>query len=244
MSEMKQLSTAQLEAFDTEYVRGAGWDAVTTAIDRDFPSDEFTFMDIGGGNGVFTDRILERYPRSRALLLDNAAGLLSINKPHPRKTIIDDTAANLASHLSDNTVDLVFINWVLHHLVSPTWRGTRGNVTTLLGALASDANVRRVCVFENSYNGLVFNNLPGRLIFESTSLKWLSGFTRRMGANTAGVGVAFRSRRAWERLFDCVFRPGSTVATDFEPWPNPLLHRLFLHSGRVHVTMFWITVKR
>ncbi len=125
MNDLKQLEPDQLEYFNNENVIGRQWDVLFGLIESRFPGKTFTFLDIGGGNGLFTDRILDRYPRSRAILLDNATNLIKINKPHPRKTIVTDSAANLEKYLRAETVDLVFINWVLHHLVSASWRRTR-----------------------------------------------------------------------------------------------------------------------
>ncbi len=52
------------------------------------------------------------------------------------------------------------------------------------------------------YDGAVFDALPSHLIYELTASKALAGITWRMGANTAGVGVCFRSKRGWEKVID------------------------------------------
>ena len=111
MNELKHLSADQLESFNTEYVNGVFWDTVVDHINRCFTTGEFVFLDIGGGNGVFTDRVLKHYPLSKAILLDNATNLIEINTQHPRKTIIMDSVENLESYLKTYTVDIVFINW-------------------------------------------------------------------------------------------------------------------------------------
>lgn len=59
---MKQLEDSQLETFDTEYVNNKRWAIVKEKIDKDFPDGNFTFLDIGGGNGKFADRLLKAYP--------------------------------------------------------------------------------------------------------------------------------------------------------------------------------------
>ena len=70
---MEQLDDEQLQGFDTEYVTDQRWVPVKRCIDRDFPGGYFTFLDIGGGNGLFTDRILANYPKSTGVVLDNSA---------------------------------------------------------------------------------------------------------------------------------------------------------------------------
>ncbi|HYN79130.1 MAG TPA: hypothetical protein VES73_15210, partial [Lamprocystis sp. (in: g-proteobacteria)] len=52
-------------------------------------------------------------------------------------------------------------------------------------------------VFENYYPGLLFDDLPSRLIYTLTASTLLKSFTERLGANTAGVGVCFHSMKAW-----------------------------------------------
>ncbi|MDR1719614.1 MAG: class I SAM-dependent methyltransferase [Dysgonamonadaceae bacterium] len=240
MDKLKQLSSDQLESFNTEYVNGELWDAVVNFIDRDFITGEFTFLDIGGGNGMFTDRILAHYPKSHAILLDNAKNLIEINKENPRKKIILDSVENLETYLSVNHVDIVFINWVLHHLVSNTYRQTRQNIENTLKVIRSHRDVHYLAIFENMYNGIWFDNLPSRLIFQLTSFKPAKMLMKRMGANTAGVGVSFLSMKKWMSIFDALFGRGSYQRVDFGLWNVPLIRKLFLHIKTIHMSLFWI----
>ena len=244
MNELKQLSSEQLNSFDTEYVNGILWDRVVNFIDRDFGDKAFTFLDIGGGNGVFTDRLLDKYPKSQAILLDNATNLIEINKHNPRKKIILDSAENLEIYLKENHVDLIFINWVLHHLVSDSYSKTRHNVLNILKTVKNNPNVKYFAVFENMYNGILFDNLPSKIIFYLTSLKSIKAIVRRMGANTAGVGVAFLSKKTWTNIFTNVFGKNSFEVVDFESWKIPFLRQLFLHIKTTNMSLFWISLKK
>ena len=51
------------------------------------------------------------------------------------------------------------------------------------------------------YQGWVVENVPGRLIYHLTSAKLTASLARRMGANTAGVGVCFLSKHQWLMTF-------------------------------------------
>ena len=73
---MKKLDDSQVESFDTDYVTGARWETVKARVDRDFPGGDFRFLDLGGGNGVFTDCLLEAYPKAQGTVLDNSELLL------------------------------------------------------------------------------------------------------------------------------------------------------------------------
>ena len=240
MNEMKQLNEDQLETFNTEYVNGKFWDAVVNYIDQYFTTGEFTFLDIGGGNGVFTDRILERYPQSKAVLLDNASNLIEINTKHPRKTIILDSVENLENYLNTYDIDIVFINWVLHHLVSNTYKKTRNNIANTLAIIKRNKHVKYLAIFENMYNGLLFDSLPSRLIYQITSLQSVKQVARKMGANTAGVGVSFLSKKTWIKLFSAIFGEVNISVIDFHYWDVPVIRKIFLHIKNIHMSLFWI----
>jgi len=241
MNELKQLSEDQLESFNTEYVNGVFWDAVVSMIDKHFATGKFTFLDIGGGNGVFTDRILAQYPQSEAFLLDNASNLIEINTQHPRKTIILDSVENLEKYLNTYEIDIVFINWVLHHLVSNTYKKTRSNIVNTLSIIKKNKQIKYLAIFENMYNGILFDSLPSRLIYQITSLKSVKLLTRKMGANTAGVGVSFLSKKMWIKLFGTIFGENNNISViDFHFWQVPFIRKLFLHIKNIHMSLFWI----
>lgn len=240
MSELKQLSEDQLESFNTEYVNGDLWDAIVQLIDNFFKTGKFTFLDIGGGNGVFTDRILNHYPQSEAVLLDNASNLIEINTLHPRKTIIMDSVENLENYLNNYEIDIVFINWVLHHLVSNTYKKTRSNIVNTLTIIKRNKNVKYVAIFENMYNGILFDTLPSKLIYQLTSLQSIKLLARKMGANTAGTGVSFLSKRTWTKLLSAIFGSSNLHVTDFGLWGVPFIRKVFLHIKSIYVSLFWI----
>ena len=240
MNELKQLSEDQLETFNTEYVNGVFWDAVVNQIDKYFATGRFTFLDIGGGNGVFTDRILKHYPQSEAILLDNAPNLIEINTQHSRKTIIMDSVENLENYLSNYKIDIVFINWVLHHLVSNSYKKTRSNIVNTLSIIKRDKQIKYLAVFENMYNGIVFDSLPSRLIYQITSLQSIKLLARKMGANTAGIGVSFLSKKMWMELFGNIFGKTNIDVKDFHFWKVPVIRKIFLHIKNIHMSLFWI----
>jgi hypothetical protein len=240
MNDLKQLNTDQLESFNTEYVAGESWDAVVRLVDKHFATGIFTFLDIGGGNGVFTDKILNHYPLSKAILLDNAPNLIEVNTLHPRKTIIMDSVENLEKYLNEYTVDIVFINWVLHHLVSNTYKKTRNNIVNTLSIIKRNEHVKYVAVFENMYNGIFIDSLPSKIIYQITSLQSIKRLTRKMGANTAGTGVSFLSKQIWTKSLSAIYGNINIHIIDFEIWKIPVWYKIFLHIKNIYVSLFWI----
>lgn len=240
---MKLLDETQVEAFDTEFVDDCRWPLIEQYIEQTFGSESFSFLDIGGGNGTFTDRILERFPLAQATVLDSSAHLISKNQLNPRKKCICDSVENLKN--INEKFDLVSMNWLLHHLVSDTYAQTRVNQIMTLKAIHNLLTPRgKLSIFENIYHGWIWRQLPGRLIFFLTSLKSISFITRRLGANTAGVGVCFLTKSEW---ISSIENADLKVLKYNEPddwsWEIQLIWKLFLHVKERRIGHFWIGPK-
>jgi SAM-dependent methyltransferase len=237
---VRQLENEQVKTFDVEYVDEDRWSVVKRQIDADFPDGEFRFLDIGGGNGVFADRLLALYPKSSGAVLDNSELLLSRNTSHNRKALLLKSAEDLSTIAG--SYDLISCNWVLHHLVDSSYSRTRAHQLKALSEMKRLlTNKGRISIFENNYFGWALNDLPGRLIYELTSSKLLASVTRRLGANTAGVGVCFLSQDEWLRTFA---RAGLSVRTYAEPdkwrWPVKWYVKALLGLKRVVAAHYWI----
>jgi hypothetical protein len=238
---IKKLSDTQLETFDTEYADGDRWNLVKALIERDFPDGRFTFLDVGGGNGRFADRLLSTYPRSSGCVFDNSEVLLAKNSPNPRKEIYCESVEGLGA--LKRKFDLISVHWLLHHLVGDSYTLTGRHQ---LGALLNIAHLLtergRVSVFENNYMGWLLSDLPGRLIYHATSARSLAAMTRKLGANTAGIGVCFHSKKQWMRMFEAT---GFDVANYREPdaWKRRLrwYWRVFLLIKDVRVGHYWLS---
>lgn len=235
---MKQLKDSQLKTFDTEYVDKKRWKIIKEQIDKDFPDGDFSFLDVGGGNGVFADRLLKYYPKSKGTVLDNSQLLLNKNVSDSRKTIICDSVENL--NKLETKYDLICFNWLLHHLIGNSYLDTRKNMYTAIDTVVPLLTDRgRVSIFENMYNGLVVDGLPSLLIFTLTSSKAIAGFIKKMGANTAGVGVCFLSQKQWTKVLD---RTSLKLLkyTDDDKWSISLKLNVLLHIGNIRCGHFWL----
>ena len=241
---VRQLNDEQLEAFDAEYIRPHQWPHLIDPLARFFGRDgHFSLLDIGGGNGVFVDRILAEFPNATATLVDNAQTLLNRNRLHPRKKLMLGSADDLTKLFAGQRFDAASLHWVLHHMVVRSWRRSTETQVRLLRdvrGLLSDRG--RLSVLENMYQGRVVPSFAPWAIYQLTSSRALAAVTRRGGANTAGVGVAFRDRASWLRTFD---EAGYDVAESaaFEDWELSRAQRL-LTVGRVYVESFWLTPLR
>lgn len=124
--------------------------------------------------------------------------LLSRNRKHLRKNIVQGTFQS--AELSSYGFDVIQFNWVLHHFVSDSYAKTRAlQLAALREAKQLLRPGGRIIILENFYDGFLFDNLPSRLIYSLTASKWLSPLIKHAGANTAGVGVCFNSKKTWEK---------------------------------------------
>lgn len=241
-NDVKQLDDDQLQEFDWEFVDDAKRKNIYQYIDAEFPDGKFTFLDIGGGNGAFVDRVLEEYPHSQGVVLDNSELLIEKNKPHERKKVVLGSATDLTT-LFDQKFDVIFTNYVLHHLVSDGYHKTRQNqIDTLNAARAILTDKGSISIFENIYDGFLLKWLPSYLIFFLTSAKFLAPLVRKLGANTAGIGVCFLSKGQWHKAIRKA-RLGINGYTDHRSFNLSLFKRVFLHLGNVRGGHFWCKPK-
>jgi len=164
-----------------------------------------SILDVGGGAGLISDHLIELLPGAHVTIVDDSELVLARNKHHARKNLIHGSALDLTDAVADQHFDLVIINDLLHHLVAPTLRESRDNTVRCLRAarelLSEDG---RILIYEITMEGWWPGVDPGDLIYALTRTRVppLTAIFRRLGANTAGVGVAFRSRSGWRKVFD------------------------------------------
>jgi len=236
----RMLDDDQLRTFNIEHICDGEWDIIKPVFDASFAGREFSFVDVGGGNGLFADMVLAAYPAARGVVLDPAEILLRENKPHPRKELTLARAETMDELFGQRKFDLILFNWILHHLVLDSHAKTTAlqrNVLAKARRLLKPGGA--VSVLENLYDGSVVDGAPSRLIFELTSSKTLKPLVRRLGANTAGCGVCFRSRKAWRK--DAA-RSGLAVKEFIQLTPKPIgmVKELLLHVGFVGHGFFWL----
>jgi len=239
---LKSLDKCQLEVFNCTKrpLPGYIYSVVKECIDEDFPDGEFRFLDMGGGVGRLTDKILDEFPKSRGLVLDNSEYLLSKNRVHNRKTLLCASAQWVDTIFADRRFDIVFIHDLLHHLVCETYKDSRQAIlNTLVLTKMMLSSCGRVSVWENLYSGAIVDSLPSHIIFHVTSSKLLCRLTKRLGANTAGVGACFLSEKQWHTVLN---NAGLRVLK-YKDVNQPCLvspcKKILLHIGSYVAAHFW-----
>ena len=195
-------SEEQLDPFDSEF---RDWPAYRDLLDKVLsPTDDATVLDVGGGNGRFLDAVLTNFPNCVGVLVDNSDYMLSKNISHVRKRLVHASALDVDGSIAAGSCNVITFNVILHHLVGRTYQSAMDSVVkALTNAARLLAPGGRIVVYEQVYDGLVPGVEPGAIIFAVTRIR-IPAFVRvarRFGANTAGVGVYFRSRNSWMRVF-------------------------------------------
>lgn len=190
------LADQQTEAFDVEYVIPQLWALIEPHLNARLGRPS-RFLDVGGGNGVFTDRVLDAFPQSNGVIVEPSQTLRERNAPRPNKTLVPGTFQSAVLDPGQR-FDVIFFNWVLHHFVGDSYAKTQALQLAGLRRARDLLTVDGcVVVFENYYPGLLIDDLPSWIIYTLTASRLLKRVSQRLGANTAGVGVCFHSRNAW-----------------------------------------------
>jgi hypothetical protein len=111
------LNEEQNPAFDAEFHSREELETKFVLLERLNEDKPFNVLDLGGGNGVFVDQLLSRFPRSSATIVDVSVSLLEKNKPSDRKELIHDAIEYIRNLLVGRTFDYITMNWVFHHPV-------------------------------------------------------------------------------------------------------------------------------
>jgi ubiquinone/menaquinone biosynthesis C-methylase UbiE len=197
------LNETQYAAFDTEFHSPGELENKFLLLEELVKDKPFNVLDLGGGNGFFADQLLARFPKGFVTIVDISSLLLAKNRPSNRKELIHGSIESMSNILAGRTFDCITVNWVFHHLVGNNYRACRQNCLDTLMQCKKILNPNgMLLVAENMFDGYLRSNLPSHLIYTITVIRW-PWFVRlaKRFFNTAGVGVCFASRRAWQHMF-------------------------------------------
>lgn len=234
-AEQKTLSPAQIVAFRSPmYVKeqAAQFAQLTSGI-RLNPAK--AIVDVGGGCGYLAAQ-LQQDTGLPVRVLDMDQESLDTCRSMGVVEAVHGDALNPPIR-GDEAV--VCMNLILHHLIGTNEATTRVLQKKALSAWRGKSDY--VFVNEYVYDSFGGYDIPGRIIYGITGSKALSAlvrvitipkFLRHLRANTLGLGVRFRSRRSWLRIFD---ECGYEVIGETPGWeervPKPL-RAMLLKSNR------------
>jgi 2-polyprenyl-3-methyl-5-hydroxy-6-metoxy-1,4-benzoquinol methylase len=113
----------------------------------------------------------------------------------------------------DRQFDLICFSDVLHHCICPTYQETRDLQTTILkNAKTLLSPNGSIIVSERIVNSWLPYDYSTKLIYNLTRSKSIASIIKLLGANTAGVGVAFMSKERFKKLCNDA---GLTIIEEF-----------------------------
>jgi SAM-dependent methyltransferase len=167
----------------------------------------FSMLDVGGGTGFFANAIKTEFPHAEITILDldeqsvMKGTKLGLNAIHG--SIIDPPAA-----IRSRKFDVISLNLMLHHIIGDDdWSTLALQRCALTRVCELLANQGHIFLHEICYEGRLFRDSSARLIYQVTASRCLGKALKLVGkampalsANTAGVGVRFRSMHGWSVL--------------------------------------------
>ncbi len=86
---VRQLDAQQTTSFDTECIDKGMFEVLTKQLNMLYPTQQpFHLLDVGGGNGMYADKILNHYPNAQVTLIKPEASLIAKNRPNPNKHLV------------------------------------------------------------------------------------------------------------------------------------------------------------
>ena len=156
-------------------------------------------LDVGGGVGTFASHVCTLVPNCRITIVDKSVLARDGFNANPALDFIEGDFLTLDE---STQYDFIIMKTVLHHFIG------EGEQATRAAQKAALQKARRLLkpdgvllVEENFYEDFFSRDLIGRLILFLTQPRLIEPVIRRLGANTAGEGVRFRSYNGWKALF-------------------------------------------
>jgi ubiquinone/menaquinone biosynthesis C-methylase UbiE len=125
MIDSKRQTVAETQKFfereAVNYAAGAEGkegDELKLMMIRDLARPGDRLLDIGGGNGYFTDRVLAETDIREACLLDISHTMLALNRRKHNKELVQASALNMP--FKKGSFEFIHFDAVLHHIVGTT----------------------------------------------------------------------------------------------------------------------------
>lgn len=169
---------------------------------KQLDKQELTGLDVGGGIGVFAKTVIDQCPEKDVSFTVVDPGL-SAAEQRVESTNISYELNTFDAFTSEQQYDFIVFRLVLHHLIG---KDSQDTLETQRAALVKAKSLLKeggvLFIVENFYEPMLGEDTTSKIIYRATSSKAIAGLTRRLGANTAGEGVRFRSLQSWTTLFE------------------------------------------
>ncbi|MCM1047003.1 MAG: class I SAM-dependent methyltransferase [Clostridiales bacterium] len=187
--------------------------------------ETLTILDIGGGAGYFAKELLRRVTAkdSKVCRID-----IYVIDTHRYDTwndndesihFIEGDAMDIELICGGGTLDYIFCNMFFHHLLGDSFKQSEMFRKDLINKMKKVLKAGgKIGIIDNINDGLLWDQASCRILYFLTATKnpIVVKVCKRMGSNSAGVGVCMLSRKMWHEL---VNGAGMRIidSTDSEP---------------------------
>lgn len=162
-------------------------------------------LDIGGAGGRFAALLHEYFRGNCDITVLDIEEYETLGKISAPIRFIKGSVFDVKQYFKPRSFDIVFSNYVFHHLMDNSYHETIGGIKLALEKIKEClAPGGILCVSECFYHNLLAGDVSGFIIYRLSRLK--SPFTVRLlnklGSNSAGAGVCFLPERKWRKVFE------------------------------------------
>jgi ubiquinone/menaquinone biosynthesis C-methylase UbiE len=200
---IKTINSRQKELYET-YEEGSAkiyLDNYSSVLEKIKTKDEIKILDIGGASGHYAMELYNYLAeKKRKITVLDSAKYETWERYSKEIEFIEESVDNIENLFSENTFDIVFANRVFHHLVRGTWKETIDGIKKTTREIYQIVNNDGwLCITDHFYNGMMYDKSSSRIIYGLTScpLSAVVKMCKKLGAESAGVGVCFLSRKTW-----------------------------------------------
>lgn len=202
-SSIKIINSHQKDLYEDYEKRSAEiyLDSYSDVLEKIKIKDTIKILDIGGASGHYAARLYNFLDgmKRKITVLDSTeydAWETYSNKIE----FVKGSSDSIDKLFEENTFDIVFANRVFHHFVKGSWKETLDEIKEILRKIYQILNRDgRLCITDHFYNGMVYDKSTSGIIYGLTgcSIPAIVKICKKLGAESAGVGVCFLSKKMW-----------------------------------------------
>jgi SAM-dependent methyltransferase len=165
---------------------------------------EINILDIGGASGYFAMGLYKYFNEKNCkIVVFDSTKYDTWSAFSDKIDFVESSVDNLGKYFLDETFDIVFANRVFHHFVRNTWKETIGGINKVIGTIYSKLKKDGYfCILDHFYNGFMFDKITSKIVYSLTScnISVIKYICKKFGAESAGVGVCFLSKKMWKNI--------------------------------------------
>jgi ubiquinone/menaquinone biosynthesis C-methylase UbiE len=192
------------EGYEEESVSGYFY-RYNSVFEKFKDRQNINILDIGGASGHFAIALYKKFEKNNCkVFVVDTTRYSTWDEEESKVEFIESSADNLKKLFKENTFDIVFANLVFHHFVKSTWKKSLEGMHEIMNQIAFIMKKGGYfLVSDHFYNGFLWDKATNRIVYTLTtcSLSPIIKLCKKMGAESAGIGVCFLSEKMWYDLF-------------------------------------------